>query len=74
MKARQRNKLRKNTIIRMDIQTLPNGMDIHKWYHTILTTGIIFWDSFKGGLAPTVFPKKHKTVFKIKDKQNGKDI
>ncbi len=68
MKARQRNKLRKNSLITMDIESLPNGMDIPKWYHIVLTSGIIFWDSYKGGLTPTVFPKHHKTVFKIKDK------
>jgi len=66
MKARQRKKLRKDTIITMDLFTLPERMDISQWLHTLNCTGVIFWDSFNGGNKPTVYPKNRKRVFKIK--------
>lgn len=65
MKARQRKKLRKNSIISFDVSTLPGTMDIDRWYNILNTTGIILWDSFSNGYKPEIFPKRNIKVFKI---------
>ena len=74
MKARQKKKLRRDSIITLDLATLPGDMDISEWLHVLRQTHVIFWDSFAGGTAPTVFPSKNKRVYKIKDKHEKLNI
>jgi hypothetical protein len=62
MKARIKNKIRKNTMIIMDVNALPENMDGPEWHDLIIHNGIITWDSNKGE-QPIVYPTKNKKVF-----------
>lgn len=65
MKARQRHKLIKNSIISVDVVTIPYNTTVAEWVYIMRKTGVIMYDSTKGGNKPTVFPKKNIKVFKL---------
>ena len=54
-----------DAIIRFDISSLPDGLEIEKWYEIIIEEGIILYDSSKGE-TPVFMNFKGKKL-KIKD-------
>lgn len=66
MRARQKKKNRRNSIIIVDTLSIPKDLDIYEWYDIFNKSNIIFWDSYQNGNEPKVYPKKNKVLFKIK--------
>lgn len=67
MNKRQKNKLRKNTLIVLDIQSLPEGLDL-KTFADFSREGFIVWDSTLKGEEPKIYPTRNKKLFKFVDK------
>jgi len=66
MKQRIKNKLIKKSIIVMDINAIPEFMNIDEWYHGVKTFGLILYDSTNSENIPFVIPKGNTKAFKIK--------
>jgi len=68
MNKRQKNKLRKNSIIIVDIKSIPRELDLRTFTETS-RQGFLVWDSSLEGEEPKVYPIKNKKLFKFTDKR-----
>lgn len=58
MNRRQKNKLLKNSIIMVDMSTIPKGVTIMEYIEYVNKRGIVVYDGEKGH-KPFIFPKRN---------------
>jgi hypothetical protein len=67
MKQRIRRKIIKKSIVIIDLESIPYGMNGDEMLDLFHNTGVLVWDSTKGGVEPKIYPIKNKQTIKIKD-------
>lgn len=70
---RKLKKAIKNSILILDIVSIPRGLDLESWYKIFQSTGLILHDSDKGGITPHFAKRKYKRV-KVIDVTSNKNI
>lgn len=48
-----------------DIETIPFGINLDEMYNIMRHSGIIVWDSTKGGVKPEIIQEKDITLFDV---------
>lgn len=66
---RRKKKQIRNCKVILDIISIPKFMSAVEWMDIFYNTGIIIWDSSKGGDAPRIVGVK--TKLKIRDENNN---
>ena len=66
MRSPRKIKKAANTLISIDIASIPDGLDVQEWMRIFRESGRLFWDSRNGGLPPQVLVRHNKRIKLIK--------
>lgn len=49
----------------LDLQSIPDGLSLDQFYNIMRNSGIVIWDSTRGGIKPDLIEEKDLTLMDV---------